>query len=266
MRARGERYKAGGMVVKNVSGYQIWKLLAGSHGALGFVLRANFKLRPIPERRLARAAVFRDHEEAHAFAAAVREHRLEPAALFVVESSSGEPMATWVWEGNAPTVAWQDQQACDLLAGRSAQLVDAVEEPQARTFLRRLASIAFPGTTPPPGLGIAQLSLLPSRVSAVSQDILSALEKTQDGGELVRASDAMTGLLTLRWRIPEKDDAGADRILPILSRSLARENKSNPAAGTVLYLPSQARRKIVSPLHAFPAEGLARRIEAAFHT
>ena len=265
MRARGQRYKAGGMVVKNVSGYQIWKLLAGSHGTLGFVLRANFKLRPIPEQRLARAAMFHDHEKAHAFAAAVREHRLEPAALFVVESSNGEPMVTWVWEGNAPTVAWQDQRACDLLEGRDAQLMDAVEEPQARTFLRRLASIAFPGAAPPPGLGIAQLSVLPSRLGAISQDLLSALEKIEDGGDLVRASDAMTGLFTLRWRIPEKDDAGADRVLPLLSRCLARENKSSPAAGAILYLPPQARRKVASPLHDPPAKGLARRIEAAFH-
>jgi glycolate oxidase subunit GlcD len=265
MRAAGSRYKAGGMVVKNVSGYQIWKLLAGSQGELGFVLRANFKLRPIPERRLARAAVFRDREDAHAFAAAVREHRLEPAALFVVESPSGGPMATWVWEGNAATVDWQDEKACELLAGRDAQLMDAVEEPQARTFLGRLASISFPGAAPVRGLGIAQLSVLPSRLSAVSKDSLSAIRKVQDDVEIVRASDAMTGLLTLRWRTPEKEDGLADRIVPMFAKCVARENESSPAAGAILYLPPQARRKSAASLHTSPAEDLARRVRAAFH-
>ena len=266
MRSKGRRYKAGGMVVKNVSGYQIWKLLAGSQGALGFVLRANFKLRPIPERRMARAAVFPDVEEAHAFAGAVREQRLDPAALFVVESSSGEPMVTWVWEGNKATVAWQDKRARDLLVKRNANLMDAVEEPNAGAFLRRLASVAFPGAAPAAHLGIVQLSVLPSRLSAVSRDISNALGKVFDGGEVIQASDAMTGLLTLRWRLPERDGAGADRIVPLLSKCIARENASqHSAAGTVLYLPPQTHRKIAASLHPFPAEGLARRIQAAFY-
>ncbi|HET9886323.1 MAG TPA: FAD-linked oxidase C-terminal domain-containing protein, partial [bacterium] len=267
MRSRGRRYKAGGMVVKNVSGYQIWKLLAGSHGVLGFVLRANFKLRPIPERRMARAAVFPAIEEAHAFAAAVREERLEPAALFVVESSNGEPMVTWVWEGNDATVAWQDERARDLLAKRNANLMDAVEEPNARAFLRRLASVAFPGAAPAAHLGIAQVAVLPSRLFAVSQDIVNALEKGLGDGEVIHASDAMTGLLTIRWRLPGHDDAGAGRIVPLLSKCIARESSSaHPAAGTLLYLPPQAHRKITASLHELPAEGLARRIQAAFHT
>jgi hypothetical protein len=215
---------------------------------------------------MARAAAFGDVEEAHAFAAAVREQRLDPAALFVVESSSGEPMVTWVWEGNPGTVAWQDERARDLLAKRNANLMDAVEEPNARTFLRRLASVAFPGAVPAAHLGIVQLSVLPSRLSLVSQDISNSLKKALDGGEVIQASDAMTGLLTLRWRLPEHDDAGAGRIVPLLSKCIAREHASkHSAAGTVLFLPPQAHRKIAASLHTFPAEGLARRIEAAFH-
>ena len=46
----GRAVHAGGQVVKNVSGYDLPKLFAGSWGTLGCIVEASFKLRPLPAR------------------------------------------------------------------------------------------------------------------------------------------------------------------------------------------------------------------------
>lgn len=49
--ADGTVANAGGMVVKNVSGYDMTKLYIGSFGTLGVITRANFKTMPLPRAR-----------------------------------------------------------------------------------------------------------------------------------------------------------------------------------------------------------------------
>ena len=50
-RADGVRAKAGGIVVKNVAGYDVARLMAGSYGCLGVIVNATFKLYPRVRRR-----------------------------------------------------------------------------------------------------------------------------------------------------------------------------------------------------------------------
>ena len=56
----GQTTRAGGMVVKNVTGYDMGKLYTGSLGTLGVIVEANFKLLPFPADEQTAAGRFAD--------------------------------------------------------------------------------------------------------------------------------------------------------------------------------------------------------------
>jgi glycolate oxidase FAD binding subunit len=55
---KGQMCKSGGHVVKNVTGYDLHKLLVGSIGTLGVITRLNFRTFPLPETRAGHLASF----------------------------------------------------------------------------------------------------------------------------------------------------------------------------------------------------------------
>jgi glycolate oxidase FAD binding subunit len=90
--ADGRMSKAGGRVVKNVTGYEMTKLYTGSFGTLGVISEATFKLMPAPAMTRTVAAYFHSPHAAATFAFAAQDaglslysaELLSPPAAFAV--------------------------------------------------------------------------------------------------------------------------------------------------------------------------------------
>ena len=95
--------KAGGMVVKNVSGYDMPRLYLGSLGTLGVVVSANFKVLPRPRTEATVIAPYDDLAAAFAAAGQLRGSRDPIAALEVLFRNGGWAVATRI-EGRDETV------------------------------------------------------------------------------------------------------------------------------------------------------------------
>jgi glycolate oxidase FAD binding subunit len=103
----GEAFKAGGRVVKNVTGYDLSKLMAGSHGTLAALTEISVKVLPRPEAT--RTVVLSGLDAGQALAAMMQAlnsaHELTAAAHLPAEvASGGRAMTLARVEGPAPSV------------------------------------------------------------------------------------------------------------------------------------------------------------------
>lgn len=84
----GELIESGGMVVKNVAGYDLQKLLIGSFGTLGAMSSVNFQLSPKPEATATFVLASGTLEEALAARDRVLCGALQPAAVDMVNAAA----------------------------------------------------------------------------------------------------------------------------------------------------------------------------------
>ena len=80
----GQQAKSGGRVVKNVTGYDLHKLLIGSLGTLAAITRINFKTFPLPPAQSTFVATFQNFAAAHEFCTAITRSPLEPFAVEII--------------------------------------------------------------------------------------------------------------------------------------------------------------------------------------
>jgi glycolate oxidase FAD binding subunit len=81
--------KSGGRVVKNVSGYDIHKLMIGALGTLGIITRINFRTFPLPRAIRTCVATFRGPTAACEFRHAIARSALRPQSVELLAAGAG---------------------------------------------------------------------------------------------------------------------------------------------------------------------------------
>ncbi|MFI5080286.1 MAG: FAD-binding oxidoreductase, partial [Streptosporangiales bacterium] len=92
VRADGTVASSGGKVVKNVAGYDLGKLFAGSYGTLGLIVEAVFRLHPLPAAAAYTTVDAAGPAEARRMVAAAAGSELAPTAGEISRAGRGHPV------------------------------------------------------------------------------------------------------------------------------------------------------------------------------
>ena len=93
----GKLVDSGGMVVKNVAGLDMAKLMIGSFGTLAAIASANFKLQPMPETERSFLLPFPSAAQAIAARNSLLAGQLQPAAVDLLDPAAGAIIGHSAW-------------------------------------------------------------------------------------------------------------------------------------------------------------------------
>lgn len=177
---RGEAFKAGGKVVKNVTGYDLPKLMAGSYGTLAALAEVTVKVLPRPETaatvlvcgvapndavRLMSAALGSPHEVSGAA-------YLPPGASRAAPLPAASGVVALKVEGHAPSVAYRREALLAELAsgGETVALGDA----DTAALWRDIANVAPLARLA--DRAVWRVSVAPSRGAEVAQTVARLID------------------------------------------------------------------------------------------
>ena len=194
-RMDGRIAKAGGIVVKNVAGYDLARLLTGSFGCLGVILTATFKLAPAPPASRTVEVSVESVEDAAPVAADLAASPLTPTAIEVAWAPA-RLLARF--ESVEASVAQQAEAACAIAGERGSAVVLGGEEEQA-AWGRHAAHWSAGGT-------LVKLSTVPAELFTTLAWLRD--RAAADGLDMAAAGRAGLGVVDVRLAGPRDAQAG----------------------------------------------------------
>jgi len=254
---RGETFKSGGRVVKNVTGYDLCKLMAGSWGTLAAMTDVTIKTLPKAETEQTLLVIGGDAAAAGKIMAAAMAsygdvsaaaHLPIAIAADVAETASARSAVTALrLEGVAPSVTQRRSVLENLLAPFGA--LASLEEAQSRALWRAIRDVTpFAAKGPRGGADIWRISTAPARGAEIGRALAD-----KAGAEILY--DWAGGLV---WAaLPRSDDARASSVHATVA-----------AAGghaTLIRAPAAVRAKVdVFTPEPTPLAALTQRVRKGF--
>ena len=194
VRADGRLAKGGGIVVKNVAGYDLPRLMTGAFGSLGVITTATFKLSPLPSASATLVADVPGLDNLAALTAAMLASPLTPSAL----EFATHPLRLLVrFESIEAAVVQQSATAAALIERHAPapRIITGSEE--MRAWQEHEAAIWSPSRSQPSSQPntVVKISVLPSEVPTV----LAALDRDPGGNAYVAAGRAGLGVFAVRF-------------------------------------------------------------------
>lgn len=249
---RGEAFKAGGRVVKNVTGYDVCKLLAGSHGTLAALTEITVKVMPRGEKT--RTVLIFGQDDAAAIAAlaeaANSPHDVSGLAHLPVSvarrsavshvGGAGAAVTAVRVEGTAASVDYRCRALKDMFAGSQ---LEELHSANSQAFWREVRDVAyFAGAT---DRILWRLGVPPAGAPAVMAAVLR-------GSQAEYFFDWGGGLI---WLSLPPDSAAADAVRGAVGEGHATLMRAPPAirASVPVFQPEPP-----------PLAALSRRVKASF--
>ena len=252
----GESFKAGGKVVKNVTGYDLCKLLAGSYGTLSVLAEVTLKVVPRPDESKSLLIVGLD--DAAAIAALAEglnsPHEVSAAAHLPASTANRSGVASVAsarssitalrLEGPGASIAYRAGVLRDLLASRGT-MVD-LDQSESERLWREIGDVK--PLLPVEGRVVWRLSVPPASGPRTVAAVARALD-------MAVFYDWAGGLIWLS--VPEQGDGGAAVIRAALAACGGH--------GTLVRAPEALRASVpvFEPLPS-PLAALTRRVKESF--
>jgi len=213
----GTPFSTGGRVVKNAAGYNLCRLMTGSHGTLGVITQVTLMVRPIVECEAWLACAVGDFAMAARLLADMVHTDTLPIAIEWLlgpgDSAGGRAGRLVVgFEGTRAEVDWMLESLAGQWRRAGVDSPALIDKEQSPTFLRSLTDLAdqrgvAPGVT-------VQLSTLPGMVVETAAQILRLVPET-----LIHAH-AGDGIIVAR--LPVAPDGAVslvrDRLRPLVAQ------------------------------------------------
>ena len=252
----GELTKAGGKVVKNVAGYDLSRLMAGSFGSLAAIVSATFKLAPIPDASKTVRLSAGDAAALAQIVRAVMSSQLDPMAFEIGtgaagdaarSSSTAEPLLhALVRFASLPAAVDAQVAAATETLRPLAASVQVIEGYAERTLWRTHASQLWekPGA-------IVRASWLPAALANV-------LDELPVGAELIGRGAVGAGLVRIEGEEAEQARViGALRHSPHFGNVVIRRGSPALKALVDVWGPQGDRGRLLASMkRAFDPEGI----------
>ncbi len=243
--------KSGGRVVKNVTGYDLHQLLAGSLGTLAVITRLNFRTFPLPPEERMFVASFASEKHALELCRAIAKSPLQPRLVEAFSPATARiiaaarlPADRWsvaIAAAGHPAVVVRHEQDLSHMARELSAVNFAAFDGTARDALfaglrefPRLVLEAFPGAA------IFRLAILPGAMPSVLAATLAVSERH----ELVPAIQVRASGVVYAALLAPAGDTGATAQLAAACRELMQAGLTAGARPMIEWCPVAIKRDV----------------------